>query len=88
MKLEVTVEPSFVALGPFHIAVGMNDRAWIYEIGEQGLHEGLYCTSSCLTLLAVIISLYLHALTVALSKDTSLTCTEEMEGDPNCSVCQ
>ena len=36
LNLDLTVEPSFIALGPFHIAVGMNDRAWIHEIGEQG----------------------------------------------------
>ena len=37
MKLEVSVEPNFISLGPFHIAIGMNDRVWIHEIGEQGL---------------------------------------------------
>ena len=36
LKLEVSVEPNFISLGPFHIAVGMNDRVWIHEIGEQG----------------------------------------------------
>lgn len=37
MKLDIAVEPSFIALGPFHIAVGINDRAWIYEIRENGM---------------------------------------------------
>ena len=36
MKLDIAVEPSFVALGPFHVAVGINDRAWIYEIRDHG----------------------------------------------------
>ena len=41
VKLDVVVEPSFVALGPFHMAVGINDRAWIYEIRDHGM-SGLY----------------------------------------------
>ena len=36
MKMTVMVEPSFLALGPFHMAVGINDRCWIYEIRDQG----------------------------------------------------
>ena len=28
---EIALEPAFVALGPFHFAVGMNDRTWIYD---------------------------------------------------------
>ena len=35
--MDVVVEPSFLALGPFHMAVGINDRAWIYETREQGI---------------------------------------------------
>lgn len=29
--LEVEVEPSFISLGPRHIAVGMNNRVWFYN---------------------------------------------------------
>ena len=36
MKFEVQCEPSFLALGPYHFAVGMNNRAWIYAIGISG----------------------------------------------------
>ena len=36
VKLDIVMEPSFIALGPFHMAVGINDRAWIYEIREHG----------------------------------------------------
>ena len=36
MKLDTVVEPSFIALGPFHMAVGINDRSWIYEIRDHG----------------------------------------------------
>ena len=32
----VDVEPSFLGIGPFHLIVGMNNRAWIYLIGEGG----------------------------------------------------
>ena len=37
--MDVVVEPSFLALGPFHMAVGINDRAWIYETREQGVYN-------------------------------------------------
>ena len=43
VKLDIVVEPSFIALGPFHMAVGINDRAWIYEIREHGN----VCTCTC-----------------------------------------
>ena len=36
--MDVVVEPSFVALGPFHMAVGINDRCWIYEIRDHGTY--------------------------------------------------
>lgn len=38
IKLDLSVEPSIIGLGPFHIAVGMNDRVWIHEIGETGIY--------------------------------------------------
>lgn len=37
VKLDTVVEPSFVTLGPFHMAVGINDRTWIYDIREHGI---------------------------------------------------
>uniref|UniRef100_T1J019 Anaphase-promoting complex subunit 4 WD40 domain-containing protein n=1 Tax=Strigamia maritima TaxID=126957 RepID=T1J019_STRMM len=36
VTIPVEVEPSFIALGPFHLAVGMNNRAWFYIFGETG----------------------------------------------------
>ena len=35
--MDIVVEPSFLALGPFPLAVGINDRAWIYETSGQGI---------------------------------------------------
>jgi hypothetical protein len=32
----VAVEPSFVALGPKHIAVGMNNHCWFYTSDTGG----------------------------------------------------
>lgn len=34
--IQVDVEPSFVSIGPYHLAVGMNNRAWFYFFGEAG----------------------------------------------------
>ncbi|XP_030643578.1 WD repeat-containing protein 19 [Chanos chanos] len=35
----VEVEPNFIAVGPYHVAVGMNNRAWFYAIGENGVEH-------------------------------------------------
>nr|XP_020479849.1 WD repeat-containing protein 19 isoform X2 [Monopterus albus] len=35
VTIEVEVEPTFIAVGPYHVAVGMNNRAWFYEIVDQ-----------------------------------------------------
>lgn len=35
--LNVDVEPSFLGIGPFHVAVGMNNRAWFYLMPDSGL---------------------------------------------------
>uniref|UniRef100_H2ZU80 Uncharacterized protein n=2 Tax=Latimeria chalumnae TaxID=7897 RepID=H2ZU80_LATCH len=34
--VSVEVEPNFIAVGPYHLAVGMNNRAWFYALGENG----------------------------------------------------
>ncbi|XP_038055636.1 WD repeat-containing protein 19-like isoform X2 [Patiria miniata] len=36
IPINIEVEPNFVALGPYHLAVGMNNRAWFYLLGEKG----------------------------------------------------
>lgn len=36
LAIQVEVEPSFVGLGPYHVGVGMNNRAWFYFFGESG----------------------------------------------------
>lgn len=36
IAVAVEVEPSFIAVGPYHVAVGMNNRAWFYTLGESG----------------------------------------------------
>lgn len=35
MAIEVEVEPTFIAMGPYHVAVGMNNRAWFYALVDQ-----------------------------------------------------
>ncbi|KAL5510222.1 hypothetical protein EMCRGX_G005732 [Ephydatia muelleri] len=57
---EIALEPAFVALGPFHFAVGMNDRTWIYD-NEGRVSEQTY--------LGTISSLYLNGLYVAALTD-------------------
>eukprot|EP00112_Aurelia_sp_Birch-Aquarium-sp1_P003286 Seg1365.4 transcript_id=Seg1365.4/GoldUCD/mRNA.D3Y31 product="WD repeat-containing protein 19" protein_id=Seg1365.4/GoldUCD/D3Y31 len=36
MKVPTHIEPSFMAIGPYHLAVGMNNRAWFCSFTEQG----------------------------------------------------
>uniref|UniRef100_A0A3P9KAP6 WD repeat-containing protein 19 n=1 Tax=Oryzias latipes TaxID=8090 RepID=A0A3P9KAP6_ORYLA len=35
VTIEVEVEPTFIAVGPYHVAVGMNNRAWFYALDDQ-----------------------------------------------------
>ncbi|XP_052278623.1 WD repeat-containing protein 19-like isoform X1 [Dreissena polymorpha] len=37
--IAVDVEPSFLGIGPYHLAVGMNNRAWFYLLGDNGLEQ-------------------------------------------------
>ncbi|MGH0157160.1 UNVERIFIED_CONTAM: hypothetical protein FKN15_033128 [Acipenser sinensis] len=39
ITVSVEVEPNFIAVGPYHIAVGMNNRAWFYALGENGMYK-------------------------------------------------
>lgn len=35
-RFAIPVEPSFIGIGPFHAAAGLNNRAWFFEIREDG----------------------------------------------------
>lgn len=35
VAIEVEVEPTFIAMGPYHVAVGMNNRAWFYALVDH-----------------------------------------------------
>ncbi|XP_068702093.1 WD repeat-containing protein 19-like [Montipora foliosa] len=39
LSVDIIVEPNFVALGPYHLAVGMNNRAWFYSLAEKGSEQ-------------------------------------------------
>ncbi|KAL1023991.1 hypothetical protein UPYG_G00049980 [Umbra pygmaea] len=39
VAVAVEVEPNFIAVGPYHIAVGMNNRAWFYALGDSGVER-------------------------------------------------
>ena len=36
LKVNTHIEPNFVAVGPYHLAVGMNNRAWFSTFTDQG----------------------------------------------------
>lgn len=35
VSLETDMEPSFLSIGPSHLAVGMNNRAWFYDLSDN-----------------------------------------------------
>ncbi|XP_064367345.1 WD repeat-containing protein 19 isoform X1 [Dromaius novaehollandiae] len=39
VTVSVEVEPSFVAIGVYHLTVGMNNRAWFYALGENNVKK-------------------------------------------------
>ncbi|XP_053433509.1 WD repeat-containing protein 19 isoform X4 [Nycticebus coucang] len=39
ITVSVDVEPSFIAVGLYHLAVGMNNRAWFYVLGENAVKK-------------------------------------------------
>eukprot|EP00062_Callorhinchus_milii_P005040 gi/632944084/ref/XP_007887305.1/ PREDICTED: WD repeat-containing protein 19 isoform X3 [Callorhinchus milii] len=39
ITVSVELEPNFIAVGPYHVAVGMNNRAWFYSLGENGVEK-------------------------------------------------
>ena len=41
LAIPIEVEPTFVSLGPYYMAAGMNNRAWFYLIGDNGITVSL-----------------------------------------------
>ncbi|KAK7874235.1 hypothetical protein R5R35_006274 [Gryllus longicercus] len=39
LTLDLPVEPTFVAVGPYHCAAGMNNRAWFYDLTRSNPGE-------------------------------------------------
>jgi len=39
IAISIDVEPNFVAVGLYHLAVGMNNRAWFYVLGENAVKK-------------------------------------------------
>uniref|UniRef100_A0A6I8R870 WD repeat-containing protein 19 n=1 Tax=Xenopus tropicalis TaxID=8364 RepID=A0A6I8R870_XENTR len=39
ITVSVEVEPNFVAVGQYHVAVGMNNRAWFYALTQNGVEK-------------------------------------------------
>ncbi len=36
MSFSVEIEPTFIGVGPSHVVVGMNNRAWFYFVSSKG----------------------------------------------------
>lgn len=35
VSVTIEIEPSFLGIGPYHLAVGMNNRIWYYKINAS-----------------------------------------------------
>lgn len=35
VSVTIEIEPSFLGVGPYHLAVGMNNRIWYYKINAS-----------------------------------------------------
>uniref|UniRef100_A0A668RFP8 WD repeat domain 19 n=1 Tax=Oreochromis aureus TaxID=47969 RepID=A0A668RFP8_OREAU len=59
VTIEVEVEPTFIAVGPCHVAVGMNNRAWFYALADQ--EPGVYICLKDIEYLGTIASMCLNS---------------------------
>lgn len=39
VSITTEMEPSFLGIGPFHLAVGMNNRIWYYKINTSDISK-------------------------------------------------
>lgn len=35
IAISLEIEPSFIAVGPYHLAAGMNNRVWFYDLTKS-----------------------------------------------------
>ncbi|KAF5926956.1 hypothetical protein HPG69_001588, partial [Diceros bicornis minor] len=61
ITVSVDVEPNFVAVGLYHLAVGMNNRAWFYVLGENGKSKSTVKKLKDVEYLGTVASVCLHS---------------------------
>ena len=72
MKQWVPVEPSFVAIGPYHIATGLNNQAYFYVLTDEGKIEPLTNQVDPKTYMSTIDKLVMNAAYAAVLTDGRL----------------
>lgn len=72
LKTSIPVEPSFVAVGPYHAAAGLNANAWFYAISDDGSVQRLNSEKAPRSYLGTVEKIVMNSVYAAVLTDGRL----------------